>query len=69
MFVNKQNKTSRGKKTTICNDCAFCRMTNDTKECTHPLELGIDCCKVVFCSSFQPLKEVDSPCVTFDDEN
>ncbi|QXE22482.1 hypothetical protein B6N60_01165 [Richelia sinica FACHB-800] len=34
-------------------------------ECVHPDEAGVNCSTVTFCSSFQPLVEVDSPCVTF----
>ncbi|MEM7552995.1 MAG: hypothetical protein AAF378_02670 [Cyanobacteria bacterium P01_A01_bin.84] len=65
--MNKQDENTKGKKNNICNDCAFYNVNDRIKECTHPLELGIDCSRVVFCSSFQPLHEVDSPCVTFDD--
>ncbi len=51
---------------TICNECAFHTLVNGYVECTHPDELGVNCSKVVFCSSFQPTQEVDSPCVSFD---
>ncbi|AFY57030.1 hypothetical protein Riv7116_4611 [Rivularia sp. PCC 7116] len=57
---------------TICNDCAFHTFLNtklNTKlQCTHPEELPVNCSKVTFCNSFQPMQEVDSPCVSFDDE-
>lgn len=53
---------------TICNDCAFHILMNGSVQCTHPNELGVNCYKVTFCSSFQPTLEVDSPCVLFDDE-
>lgn len=50
----------------ICKDCAFFVQ----EECTHPDELGVNCATVIFCNSFTPAVEVDSPCVTFgkDDE-
>ena len=51
---------------TICNDCAFHTWVNDTLECTHPDELGVNCYTVIFCNSFQAVEEVDSPCVCFD---
>ncbi|MEM9925324.1 MAG: hypothetical protein AAF915_16495 [Cyanobacteria bacterium P01_D01_bin.50] len=53
---------------TICNDCAFQVLVNNSMQCTHPLELGVNCSAVTFCSSFQPAVEVDSPCVSFDEE-
>ncbi|MEM7725300.1 MAG: hypothetical protein AAF208_02880 [Cyanobacteria bacterium P01_A01_bin.45] len=72
VFVGKQDKNvednNNVKKYTICNDCVFYSINQEQTECTHPLEIGINCSKVVFCSSFQPLREVDSPCVTFDEE-
>lgn len=50
----------------ICEDCAFYIKL----ECTHPDELGANCATVIFCNSFTPAVEVDSPCVSFgsDDE-
>lgn len=50
----------------ICEDCAFYVKL----ECTHPDELGVNCATVIFCNSFTPAVEVDSPCVSFgiDDE-
>lgn len=50
---------------TICNDCAFHVETGDTLTCIHPEELDVNCATVTFCNSFQPSQEVDSPCVTF----
>ncbi|AUT00005.1 hypothetical protein CLI64_06180 [Nostoc sp. CENA543] len=50
---------------TLCHDCIFHVQAQDQVECIHPDEIGINCSAVVFCSSFQPLQEVDSPCVTF----
>ncbi|BAY82005.1 hypothetical protein NIES267_14830 [Calothrix parasitica NIES-267] len=58
---------------TICNDCAFHslldnKLLNNKLQCTHPEESGVNCSTVIFCNSFQPTHEVDSPCVSFDDE-
>jgi putative hydrolase of HD superfamily len=50
---------------TICYDCAFHVKVEAAIKCTHPDELVVNCASVTFCSSFQPLKEIDSPCVTF----
>ncbi len=51
---------------TICEECAF----YINLECTHPDELAVNCAKVTFCNSFTPAVEIDSPCVSFcnDDE-
>jgi hypothetical protein len=49
----------------ICQECAFCLDT----ECTHPDELNVNCATVSFCNSFTPAVEIDSPCVTFGEEN
>ncbi|MGB3649674.1 MAG: hypothetical protein WBA41_00385 [Rivularia sp. (in: cyanobacteria)] len=54
---------------TICDECAFHVLVNNCMQCTHPLELEVNCYKVTFCNSFQPAEEVDSPCVSFNDEN
>lgn len=62
-ITNKSLKTK-----TICDECAFHELSNDKLQCTHPDESKVNCSTVVFCSSFQPLEEVDSPCVSFDDE-
>ena len=56
------------KSQTICNDCAFHTLSNNTLQCTHPDELKVNCSTVMFCNSFQPMEEVDSPCVSFDDK-
>jgi hypothetical protein len=56
------------KTQTICNECAFHVQLTDSIECTHPDESGVNCFYVKFCSSFQPSQEIDSPCVTFGDE-
>ena len=55
---------------TICNECAFHTLVNGSVQCTNPYLSGVNCSTVVFCNSFQPAQEVDSPCVTFgaDDE-
>lgn len=49
----------------ICHDCAFHIKVADCIECIHPEELGVNCARVMFCSSFSPAQEIDSPCVTF----
>lgn len=48
----------------ICRECAFYVQM----ECIHPDELGVNCTDVVFCNSFTPAVEIDSPCVTFGGE-
>ncbi|TAE58962.1 MAG: hypothetical protein EAZ76_08890 [Nostocales cyanobacterium] len=45
----------------LCRECAFYMQM----ECIHPDELGVNCADVVFCNSFTPTVEIDSPCVTF----
>jgi hypothetical protein len=50
---------------TICHDCAFQVQVRGKISCTHPEELDMNCATVVFCNSFQPSQEIDSPCVTF----
>ncbi|WP_242039488.1 MULTISPECIES: hypothetical protein [Anabaena] len=50
---------------TMCNDCAFHVQTQELIECIHPDEIGVNCSTVIFCSSFQPAQEIDSPCVSF----
>ncbi|MCJ8280521.1 MAG: hypothetical protein MJK14_11610 [Rivularia sp. ALOHA_DT_140] len=54
---------------TICSDCAFHTLLNHQMQCTHPEESEVNCYTVIFCNSFQPIEEVDSPCVSFDDED
>ncbi|WP_242037778.1 hypothetical protein [Tolypothrix sp. FACHB-123] len=51
---------------TICQDCAFHTQTEGGINCIHPDELQVNCSQVIFCNSFQPSQEIDSPCVTFD---
>jgi hypothetical protein len=51
---------------TICLDCAFSTKTESGIDCIHPDELQINCSQVIFCNSFQPAQEIDSPCVSFD---
>ncbi|MBW4672750.1 MAG: hypothetical protein KME52_01485 [Desmonostoc geniculatum HA4340-LM1] len=53
---------------TICNDCAFYVLVEGTIECIHPEEFGVNCSTVIFCNSFQPTQEVESPCVTYGDD-
>jgi hypothetical protein len=54
---------------TICNDCAFSSKVDRGMECIHPDELEVNCSTVVFCNSFQPAQEIDSPCVTFGNDD
>ncbi|BAY61411.1 hypothetical protein NIES22_14760 [Calothrix brevissima NIES-22] len=51
---------------TICQDCAFHIHREGVFDCIHPDELQVNCSQVIFCNSFQPSQEIDSPCVTFD---
>ncbi|TBR59651.1 hypothetical protein BLD44_011160 [Mastigocladus laminosus UU774] len=52
----------------ICNDCAFHIKVEGAIECIHPEELEINCSTVMFCNSFQSAQEIESPCVSFDDD-
>lgn len=56
---------SRKLSQTICHDCAFHVEMGDAIACIHPEELDVNCATVTFCNSFQPSQEIDSPCVTF----
>ncbi|QSJ15212.1 hypothetical protein JYQ62_25620 [Nostoc sp. UHCC 0702] len=49
----------------ICNDCAFHAFVEGVIECIHPDEIGVNCSTVIFCNSFEPTLKIDSPCVTF----
>ncbi|MCP6758307.1 MAG: hypothetical protein NHB32_05885 [Fischerella sp. CENA71] len=53
---------------TICIDCAYHIKVEGIIECIHPEELEINCSAVMFCNSFQSTQEIESPCVSFDDE-
>ncbi|NJR14929.1 MAG: hypothetical protein HC785_03965 [Calothrix sp. CSU_2_0] len=53
----------------ICNECIFHALVEDFTECLNPDELGVNCSTVVFCSSFQPTQQIDSPCVSFGEDN
>jgi putative hydrolase of HD superfamily len=53
---------------TICNDCAFHVLLEGVVQCIHPDELEINYATVTFCNSFQPMQEVDSPCVTYGED-
>lgn len=50
---------------TICHDCAFHSLVEEVIECIHPDEIGVNCSTVIFCNSFEPTVKIDSPCVTF----
>jgi uncharacterized protein (DUF169 family) len=63
--LNQKNQQTSSCQT-ICNDCAFHIAVEGTVQCTHPEEGGKNCTTVNFCSSFQPAREIDSPCVSFD---
>ena len=52
---------------TICNDCIYYGLVEDTLQCSSPDEFQVNCATVVFCNSFVPMQEVESPCVSFDD--
>ena len=66
--MSDSTKHQPSSRKTICNDCAFHTLVNGSVQCTHPDELGVNCSTVIFCNSFQPAQEIDSPCVSFDDE-
>jgi hypothetical protein len=53
---------------TICHGCLFSMLVNNSPICTHPDETGINCANVIFCNSFQPKEEVESPCVSFGED-
>jgi hypothetical protein len=53
---------------TICDECIFSTQISDLPTCIHPDETKIDCTNVIFCSSFQPINEVESPCVSFGED-
>ncbi|MDJ0615294.1 MAG: hypothetical protein QNJ63_00890 [Calothrix sp. MO_192.B10] len=53
---------------TICNECVFYDLVESTPQCLHPEEVGVNCSNVTFCNSFQPLQEIDSPCVSFSED-
>ncbi|MBD2455601.1 hypothetical protein H6G80_16115 [Nostoc sp. FACHB-87] len=65
---NLSNNNNSMSCQTICNECAFHVETESGIECIHPDELAVNCAIVTFCSSFQPAEEIDSPCVTFGQE-
>nr|WP_292872767.1 hypothetical protein [Nostoc sp. LPT] len=50
---------------TICNDCAFHTLVEEAIMCIHPDESGVNCSTVIFCNSFEPALIIDSPCVTY----
>ncbi|WP_375494091.1 hypothetical protein [uncultured Nostoc sp.] len=54
-----------GECQTICNDCAFHALVEGAIECIHPDEFGVNCSTVIFCNSFEPTLIIDSPCVTY----
>ncbi|MGJ5631196.1 hypothetical protein ABF638_18425 (plasmid) [Nostoc sp. CALU 1950] len=54
-----------GEYQTICNDCAFHALVEGAIECIHPDEFGVNCSTVIFCNSFEPALIIDSPCVTY----
>ncbi|WP_313950121.1 HD domain-containing protein [Nostoc sp. FACHB-110] len=59
------NLTQKNSPSSLCYDCAFHVAVADKSECIHPDEWEVNCATVTFCSSFQPSVEIDSPCVTF----
>ncbi|MDB9368330.1 hypothetical protein PN456_05070 [Nodularia spumigena CS-586/05] len=56
---------------TICNDCAFHVVVEGVIKCIHPDELGVNCSTVIFCNSWKSALIIDSPCVSFgnDEQN
>ena len=64
--MSNLTRGQRSRRKTICNDCAFHALSNGCLECTNPDEVEVNCSTVVFCNSFQPAQEIDSPCVSFD---
>ncbi|MBW4511819.1 MAG: hypothetical protein KME64_35750 [Scytonematopsis contorta HA4267-MV1] len=50
---------------TICNECVFHILVEKSIKCLNPKEFGVNCSTVIFCNSFQPAQEVDSPCVSY----
>ncbi|AFY31128.1 hypothetical protein [Calothrix sp. PCC 7507] len=68
--INWQHKLSREnwqplKRQTICNDCAFHTKVAEVMQCIHPDEFEVNCSTIIFCNSFQPTQEIESPCVSF----
>lgn len=53
---------------TMCRDCAFHIKVQGVTECIHPDEMEVNCSTVIFCNSFQPAQPIDSPCVSFGNE-
>jgi hypothetical protein len=66
---NNSNDRQLSPCKTICNECIFHVLVEDLTECTNLDESGVNCSTVVFCSSFQPVEEIDSPCVSFSEDN
>jgi hypothetical protein len=54
---------------TICKDCIFHTKVARGMECIHPEEYQVNCSTVIFCNSFQPVQEIDSPCVSFGNDH
>jgi hypothetical protein len=54
---------------TICNDCAFHAKVERAIECIHPDKIEVNCSTVIFCNSFQATQEVESPCVSFGNDD
>jgi hypothetical protein len=54
---------------TICHDCAFHTQVAAIIQCIHPEKLGVNCATVIFCNSFQAGQEIDSPCVSFEEDD
>lgn len=54
---------------TICLDCVFHTQVAGTITCIHPDEAEVNCSTVTFCNSFQPTQEIESPCVSFGNDD
>ncbi|OUL30236.1 hypothetical protein BV372_22165 [Nostoc sp. T09] len=69
--INYQDQLSQeycqpSPRQTICQDCIFSSKVEGAIDCTHPDEFEVNCSTIIFCNSFQPAQEIDSPCVSFD---
>ncbi|KAB8316412.1 hypothetical protein SD81_024735 [Tolypothrix campylonemoides VB511288] len=54
---------------TICLDCVFHVLVAGAIACVHPDEVEVNCSTVTFCNSFQAAQEIESPCVSFGNDD
>ncbi|MDZ8056123.1 MAG: hypothetical protein RMX68_005615 [Aulosira sp. ZfuVER01] len=64
--MSGSSQLSQESRQTICQDCVFSSKVAGVIDCTHPDEFEVNCSTVIFCNSFHPTQEIDSPCVCFD---